>query len=86
MMCVLIGSENWPRPLSAHLSVRAQGEQVMNSSIHENNSVIVHRSMIGSHCWQKTGKIAVLFGETRFDVKGTVPQYKAGELLFFLNI
>ena len=34
----------------------------MNSAILEISSVIVHGSMIGSHCWQKAvGKIAVFF-------------------------
>ena len=32
------------------------------------SSVIVCRSMIGSHHWKKTGKIADFFGETRFEV------------------
>ena len=39
----------------------------MNSVI-LNSSVIVHESTIRSHRWQKTGKIAALFGETRFEV------------------
>ena len=30
------------------------------------SSGIVHRSMIGTHCWKKTGKIADFFGETCF--------------------
>ena len=34
----------------------------------EQLSVIDHRSTIRSHRWQKTRKIAILFGETRFEI------------------
>ena len=37
----------------------------MNSAILENSSVIVH----GSHRWQETGKVGVLFNETHFKVE-----------------
>ena len=37
------------------------------------SSAIVHSSMIGSHRWKKTGKIANFFGETRFEVKVKSP-------------
>ena len=39
----------------------------MNSAILDNSSVVIHGSMIGSH--KKTGKIAVLFMETHFEVE-----------------
>ena len=42
----------------------------MNTTmIPEISSIIVHRSMIGSHCWKKTGKIADFFGKTHFEVE-----------------
>ena len=63
------GVKIWPHPLSAHLSTQAQGQQVINSVILENSSRIVHGSTVGSHHWQKTGKIAILFGKTCFEVK-----------------
>ena len=59
----------FPHPLLACLSTRAQGQQVINLEILENSSVIVHRSMTGSHRWQKTGIIAVLLGKARFEVE-----------------
>ena len=31
--------------------------------------IIDHSSMIGSHRWKKTGKIADFFGETHFEVE-----------------
>ena len=63
----------WPCPPSAHPSTRAQSQKEMNWVILDNSSIIIHGSMIGSHRWQKTGKIAVLFGETRFEVEVKSP-------------
>ena len=64
----LIGSEIWPHPLLACPRAQAQGQGVVNL---QNSSVIcvVHGSMIGSHQWQKTGKIAVFFIKTCFKVE-----------------
>ena len=61
----LIESEFWPRPLPLHSSTRILSQQVMNSAILENSSVIVHGNMIGSHRWQKTGKITVFLLQSR---------------------
>ena len=47
----LIGSEILA---PVHLSARILSQQVMNSSILKNSSVIVYGSVIGSHRWQKT--------------------------------
>ena len=38
----------------------------MNTAILGLSSLIVHGSMIGSHRWEKTGKIADFFSKTRF--------------------
>ena len=47
---------------------------------HNDSSVIVHRSMIGSHRWKKTRKIADFFGETRFEVKVKSPKWNIAVL------
>ena len=57
--------------LTACLSAQAQSQKDMNMAILDNSSVIVHGS--GSHHWQKTGKIPILFGKTRFEVEVKSP-------------
>ena len=54
-----------------HSSTRQASYEVGNSW--ERLSIIVHESMIRSHRWQKVGKLAILFCETRFEVEVKSP-------------
>ena len=52
----LIGSEILALPTASMFKCATLRQQVMNSVIPDNSSVIVHGSMIRSHHWQKTGE------------------------------
>ena len=61
----------WPRPLSARSSARAQGQQVMNLVILENNYYTSRK-----YDWRPSlAEIAILFGETHLEVEVKSPTY-----------